>query len=168
MLLGFRFSTDRTIDSISVSFYHLLWDFWFALRLSPGLPAKFRKAAIFLKKLRESIAEAGIVTAPVTVPAKWIGLLFLSAEYYSEGEAVVNTLTVMIRVKLNGKYPYLPAFWSRNGRLNPKVALVSGNEWKVEGQYDQVSRKMASGALDWLVPTQQRLLLLQQVKRKSL
>jgi hypothetical protein len=27
MLLGFRFSTDRTIDSISVSFYHFLWDF---------------------------------------------------------------------------------------------------------------------------------------------
>jgi hypothetical protein len=27
MLLGFRFSTDRTIDSISVSFYRLLWDF---------------------------------------------------------------------------------------------------------------------------------------------
>ena len=27
MLLGFRFSTNRTIDSISVSFYHLLWDF---------------------------------------------------------------------------------------------------------------------------------------------
>ena len=27
MLMGFRFSTDRTIDSISVSFYHSLWDF---------------------------------------------------------------------------------------------------------------------------------------------
>ena len=27
MFLGFRFSTDRTIDSISVSFYHFLWDF---------------------------------------------------------------------------------------------------------------------------------------------
>jgi len=27
MLLGFRFSTNRTIDSISVSFYHFLWDF---------------------------------------------------------------------------------------------------------------------------------------------
>ena len=27
MLLGFRFSTDRTIDSISVSFYHFVWDF---------------------------------------------------------------------------------------------------------------------------------------------
>jgi hypothetical protein len=33
-------------------------------------------------------------------------LLFLSAEYYSEGEAVVNTVTVMIRTRLNGKYPY--------------------------------------------------------------
>jgi hypothetical protein len=27
MLLGFRFSTDRTLDSIRVSFYHYLWDF---------------------------------------------------------------------------------------------------------------------------------------------
>ena len=27
MLLAFRFSTDRTIDSISVSFYHFLWVF---------------------------------------------------------------------------------------------------------------------------------------------
>jgi hypothetical protein len=27
MLLGFRFSTVRTIDSIRVSFYHCLWDF---------------------------------------------------------------------------------------------------------------------------------------------
>ena len=27
MLLGFRFFTNRTIDSISVSFYHFLWDF---------------------------------------------------------------------------------------------------------------------------------------------
>ena len=27
MLLGFRFSTNRTIYSISVSFYHFLWDF---------------------------------------------------------------------------------------------------------------------------------------------
>jgi hypothetical protein len=25
--LGFRFSTDRTIDSTSVSFYHFSWDF---------------------------------------------------------------------------------------------------------------------------------------------
>ena len=27
MLLGFLFSTVRAIDSISVSFYHFLWDF---------------------------------------------------------------------------------------------------------------------------------------------
>ena len=26
MFLGFRFSTDRMIDSIRVIFYHLLWD----------------------------------------------------------------------------------------------------------------------------------------------
>jgi len=27
MLLGFRFSTNRTVDSIGVSSYHFLWDF---------------------------------------------------------------------------------------------------------------------------------------------
>jgi integrase/recombinase XerD len=47
----------------------------------------------------------------------------------------VNTVTVMIRGKLNGKYPYLPAVWNGNGRLKPNVALVNGNEQKVEGQY---------------------------------
>jgi integrase len=62
-------------------------------------------------------------------------LLFLSTEYYLEGEAVVNTVTVMIRAKLNGKYPYLPAVWNGNGRLKPNVALVKGNEQKVEGRY---------------------------------
>jgi hypothetical protein len=101
---------------------------------SPGLPAKFRKAANSPTRLREPVAEAGIVTASVTVPANRTGLLFLSAEYDSEGEAVVNTVTVRIRVKLHGKYPYLPAVWSGNGRLKPKAALVNGNERKVEGQ----------------------------------
>jgi integrase len=62
-------------------------------------------------------------------------LLFLSAQYYSEGEAVVNTVTVLIRAKINGKYPFLPAVWSANGRLKANVALVHGNERKVEGQY---------------------------------
>ena len=47
----------------------------------------------------------------------------------------MNTVTVMIRAKLNGKYPYLPAVWNGNGRLKPNVALVDGNEQKVEGQY---------------------------------
>ena len=47
----------------------------------------------------------------------------------------MNTVTVMIRTRLNGKYPYLPAVWSGNGRLKPNVALVNGNEQKVEGQY---------------------------------
>jgi hypothetical protein len=61
-------------------------------------------------------------------------LLFLSAQYYSEGEAVVHTVRVMIRAKLNGKYPYLPVVWSGNGRFKPNVAFVNGNEQKVEGQ----------------------------------
>ena len=47
----------------------------------------------------------------------------------------MNTVTVMIRARLNGKYPFLPAVWSGNGRLKPNVALVNGNEQKVEGQY---------------------------------
>jgi len=51
-------------------------------------------------------------------------LLFLSAEYYLEGEAVVNTVTVMIRAKLNGKYPYLPAVWNGNGRLTTNASLT--------------------------------------------
>jgi hypothetical protein len=36
-------------------------------------------------------------------------MLFLLAEYYIEGEGVMNKVTVMIRAKLNGKYPYLTA-----------------------------------------------------------
>jgi hypothetical protein len=47
----------------------------------------------------------------------------------------MNTVTVMIRAKLNGKYPYLPAVWNGNGRLKANVALVKGNEQKVEGRY---------------------------------
>ncbi len=47
----------------------------------------------------------------------------------------MNTVAVMIRKKLNGKYPYLPAVWNRNGRLGPNVAGVNGNEQKVEGRY---------------------------------
>lgn len=47
----------------------------------------------------------------------------------------MNTVTVMIRARLNGKYPYLPAVWNGNGRLKPNLALVNGNEKKVEGRY---------------------------------
>ncbi len=47
----------------------------------------------------------------------------------------MNTVTVMIRAKLNGRYPYPPAVWSGNGRLRPDVALVNAKEQKVEGQY---------------------------------
>ncbi len=47
----------------------------------------------------------------------------------------MNTVTVMIRARLNGKYPYLRAVWNGNGRLKPNVALVKGNEQKVEGPY---------------------------------
>jgi hypothetical protein len=98
-------------------------------------PSQISKGCKFPNKSEESIAEAGIVTASVTVLSKKTGLLFLSAQYYSEGEAVMNTVTVMIRAKLNGKYPYLPAVWSGNGRLKPNVAFVNGNEQKVEGQF---------------------------------
>ena len=47
----------------------------------------------------------------------------------------MNTVTVMIRARLNGKYPYLPAVWNGNGRLKPNVAFVNGNEQKVKGPY---------------------------------
>jgi integrase len=47
----------------------------------------------------------------------------------------MNTVKVMIRARLNGKYPYLPAVWNGNGRLKPNVALVNGNEQKVKGRY---------------------------------
>jgi len=47
----------------------------------------------------------------------------------------VNTVKVMIRAKLDGKYPYLPAVVNGNGRIKPGVALVGGVERKVEGSY---------------------------------
>lgn len=47
----------------------------------------------------------------------------------------MHTVAIMIRAKLNGKYPYLPAVWNGNGRLKPDVALVNGNEQRVEGRY---------------------------------
>ena len=47
----------------------------------------------------------------------------------------MNTVTVLIRAKLNGEYPFLPAVWSANGRLKANVALVNGRERKVKGQY---------------------------------
>ncbi len=77
----------------------------------------------------------GIVTTSVTTPGHEPGMLFLLAEYYMEGEAVVNTVTVMIRASLSGKYPFLPAVWNGNGRLKPNVARLNGKEQKVEGPY---------------------------------
>jgi len=62
-------------------------------------------------------------------------LVFLTAEYYLEGEAGVNTVKVMIRAKLDGKYPYLPAVVNGYGRIKPGVALVGGVERKLEGSY---------------------------------
>jgi integrase len=41
----------------------------------------------------------------------------------------------MIRAKLDGKYPYVPAVVNGNGRIKPGVALVGGVELKVEGSY---------------------------------
>jgi integrase len=62
-------------------------------------------------------------------------LFFLPAEYYPEGEAGVNTVKVMIRAKLDGKYPYLPAVVNGNGRIKPGVALINGLQTKVQGTY---------------------------------
>jgi hypothetical protein len=47
----------------------------------------------------------------------------------------MNTVKVMIRAKLDGKYPYLPAVVNGNGRIKPGVALIGGVEQKVEGSY---------------------------------
>ena len=47
----------------------------------------------------------------------------------------MNTVKVMIRAKLDGKYPYVPAVVNSNGRIKPGVALVGGIEQKVEGSY---------------------------------
>jgi integrase/recombinase XerD len=47
----------------------------------------------------------------------------------------VNTVKVMIRAKLDGKYPYLPAAVNSNGRIKPGVGLVGGVEQKVKGSY---------------------------------
>jgi hypothetical protein len=41
----------------------------------------------------------------------------------------------MIRAKVGGKYPYLPAVVNGNGRIKPGVALVGGVERKVQGSY---------------------------------
>ena len=47
----------------------------------------------------------------------------------------MNTVKVMIRAKLDGKYPYLPVVVNSNGRIKPGVGLVGGVERKVEGSY---------------------------------
>jgi hypothetical protein len=47
----------------------------------------------------------------------------------------MNTVKVMIRAKLDGKYPYLPAVVNSNGRIKTDVALVGGVEQKVGGSY---------------------------------
>jgi hypothetical protein len=41
----------------------------------------------------------------------------------------------MIRARVEGKYPYLPAVVNNNGRIKPGVALVGGVERKVQGGY---------------------------------
>jgi len=53
-------------------------------------------------------------------------MLFPFAEYYIEGEGVVNKVTLMLRAKLNGKYPYLTAVVNGNGRVKPGLAMVKG------------------------------------------
>ena len=93
------------------------------------------------------MAGAGSVTTPVTAFVKLACLFFLTAEYYLEGEAGVNTVKVMIRVKVGGKYPYLPAVFNSNGRIKPGVALVGGVRRKVEGSY--YLRFSAGGRRRW-------------------
>jgi len=67
--------------------------------------------------------------------AKEARLFFPTAEYYLEGEAGVNTVKVMIRAKVDGKYPFLPAVVNSNGRIKRGVALVNGAETIVRGVY---------------------------------
>jgi hypothetical protein len=83
---------------------------------NPGIATKNSKSCKFPHKTEESAAGAGIVTASVTTLGHKLGMLFLLAEYYLEGEEVMNKVTVMIRAKLNGKYPYLTAVV--NGRAS--------------------------------------------------
>jgi hypothetical protein len=80
-----------------------------------SLSARFKKACKFPNKTEESIAEVEIVTASVTALGRRPGLVFLTAEYYIEGEAVANTVAVTIRAKLTGKYA-LVVESSRGGR----------------------------------------------------
>ncbi len=47
----------------------------------------------------------------------------------------MDTVKVMIRAKLDGKYAYLPAVVNSNGRIKAGVALVGGVEQKVGGSY---------------------------------
>jgi integrase/recombinase XerD len=47
----------------------------------------------------------------------------------------MNRVRVMIRAKVGGRYPYLPAVVNGNGRIKPGVALVGGVERKVQGSY---------------------------------
>jgi integrase/recombinase XerD len=48
---------------------------------------------------------------------------------------MANTVRIMIRAKLDGKYPYLPVVWAANGRLKPGRVILSGKEIEVEGTY---------------------------------
>lgn len=48
---------------------------------------------------------------------------------------MANTVKIMIRAKVGSKYPYLAAALSSNGRLKPGVAILGGQEVKVDGTY---------------------------------
>ena len=52
----------------------------------------------------------------------------------------------MIRAKVGGKHPYLPAVVNANGRIKPAVALVSGGERRVQGSYHLALPKAAIAA----------------------
>jgi integrase len=52
---------------------------------------------------------------------------FSCSQYLGEEEKPVAKVTIVLRVKLeDGKYPYLPAVMSGNGRLEPMVAEFNG------------------------------------------
>jgi len=68
----------------------------------------------------------------------------------------MNSVSIMIRAKLDGKYPYLPVPISNRG-IKPGIALVGGQEVKVKGSYylrftQDGKRRLKRHLLSALVP----------------
>ncbi len=102
---------------------------------NPPLSARFKKFCNFPNKTKKSMMESGLCYHACYHLAKEGRLFFLTTEYYLEGEAGVNTVKVMIRTKVGGRYPYFPAAFNGNGRIKPGVALIKGAETRVRGSY---------------------------------